>query len=106
MLDIFSRYIVGWMVVERESSALAARLIEQSCLKQAIQPQVLTLHSDRDGPMTSKCTAQLLADLGVTRSLSRPQVSDDNPFSGRLRLSAKLHCKACPSPFSAIDIRP
>ena len=81
LLDIFSRYAVGWMVAERENAALAATLIEQTCLKQGIEPQVLTLHSDRGAPMTSKCTAQLLADLGVTRSLSRPQVSDDNPFS-------------------------
>ena len=75
LLDIFSRYVVGWRVAERESAALASRLIEQSCLKQGIEPQVLTLHSDRGAPMTSKCTAQLLADLGVTRSPSRPRVS-------------------------------
>ena len=81
IMDIFSRYIVGWMVADRESSALAGLLIQQSCLKHGVQPQVLTLHSDRGAPMTSQCTAQLLADLGVTRSLSRPQVSDDNPFS-------------------------
>ena len=81
VLDIFSRYALGWMVADGENSALAARLIEQTCHKQGVQPQVLTLHSDRGAPMTSKCTAQLLADLGVTRSLSRPQVSDDNPFS-------------------------
>ena len=81
LLDIFSRYAVGWMVAERENSALAGRLIEETCHKQGVKPQVLTLHSDRGAPMTSKCTAQLLADLGVTRSLSRPQVSDDNPFS-------------------------
>ena len=91
LLDIFSRYVVGWMVAERESAALAARLIEQSCLKQAIPPQVLTLHSDRGAPMTSKCTAQLLADLGVTRSLSRPQVSDDNPFSEAQFKTLKYH---------------
>ena len=81
LLDIFSRYVVGWMVADRENSALAGRLIEETCHKQGVEPQVLTLHSDRGAPMTSKCTAQLLADLGVTRSLSRPQVSDDNPFS-------------------------
>ena len=81
VLDIFSRYAVGWMVADRENSALAGRLLEETCHKQGVQPQVLTLHSDRGAPMTSKCTAQLLADLGVTRSLSRPQVSDDNPFS-------------------------
>ena len=80
VLDIFSRYAVGWMVADRENSALAGRLIEETCHKQGVQPQVLTLHSDRGAPMTSKCTAHLLADLGVTRSLSRPQVSDDNPL--------------------------
>ena len=91
MLDLFSRYVVGWMVAERESAALATRLIEQTCLKQGIAPQVLTLHSDRGAPMTSKCTAQLLADLGVTRSLSRPQVSDDNPFSEAQYETLKYH---------------
>ena len=91
LLDIFSRYVVGWMVAERENAALAAQLIEQSCLKQDVQPQVLTLHSDRGSPMTAKCTAQLLADLGVTRSLSRPQVSDDNPFSEAQFKTLKYH---------------
>jgi putative transposase len=81
LLDIFSRYAVGWMVADRENSALAGRLIEETCNKQGVTPKILTLHSDRGAPMTSKCTAQLLADLGVTRSLSRPQISDDNPFS-------------------------
>ena len=91
IMDIFSRYIVGWMVADRESSALAGRLIQQSCLKHGVQPQVLTLHSDRGAPMTSQCTAQLLADLGVTRSLSRPQVSDDNPFSEAQFKTLKYH---------------
>ena len=91
VLDIFSRYAVGWMVADRENSALAGRLIEESCHKQGVQPQVLTLHSDRGAPMTSKCTAQLLADLGVTRSLSRPQVSDDNPFSEAQFKTLKYH---------------
>ena len=83
IMDIYSRYVVGWMVADRENSALAGRLIQQSCLKHGVQPRVLTLHSDRGAPMTSQCTAQLLADLGVTRSLSRPQVSraGHNPFS-------------------------
>ena len=91
VLDIFSRYVVGWMVADRENAALAAKLIEQTCLKQGIEPQELTLHSDRGAPMTSKCTAQLLADLGVTRSLSRPQVSDDNPFSEAQFKTLKYH---------------
>ena len=90
VLDIFSRY-AGWMVADRENSALAGRLIEETCHKQGVQPQVLTLHSDRGAPMTSKCTAQLLADLGVTRSLSRPQVSDDNPFSEAQFKTLKYH---------------
>ena len=91
VLDIFSRYAVGWMVADRENSALAGHLIEQTCHKQGVQPQVLTLHSDRGAPMTSKCTAQLLADLGVTRSLSRPQVSDHNPFSEAQFKTLKYH---------------
>jgi putative transposase len=91
LLDLFSRYAVGWMVADRENSALAGRLIEETCNKQGVQPDMLTLHSDRGSPMTSKCTAQLLADLGVTRSLSRPQVSDDNPFSEAQFKTLKYH---------------
>ena len=91
IMDIYSRYVVGWMVADRENSALAGRLIQQSCLKHGVQPRVLTLHSDRGAPMTSQCTAQLLADLGVTRSLSRPQVSDDNPFSEAQFKTLKYH---------------
>ena len=91
ILDIFSRYVVGWMVADRENSSLAGRLIQQSCLRHGVQPQILTLHSDRGAPMTSQCTAQLLADLGVTRSLSRPQVSDDNPFSEAQFKTLKYH---------------
>ena len=102
LLDIFSRYVVGWMVADRENSTLAGRLIEESCLKQGVQPQVLTLHSDRGAPMTSKCTAQLLADLGVTRSLSRPQVCDDNPFSEAQFKTLKYH-PGFPGRFRGID---
>jgi len=91
LLDIFSRYVVGWMVADRENSALAGRLIEETCHKQGVEPKVLTLHSDRGAPMTSKCTAQLLADLGVTRSLSRPQICDDNPFSEAQFKTLKYH---------------
>ena len=87
LLDIFSRCVVGWMVADRENAALAATLIEETCLKQGIAHP----DSDRGAPMTSKCTAQLLADLGVTRSLSRPQVSDDNPFSEAQFKTLKYH---------------
>jgi putative transposase len=102
LLDIFSRYAVGWMVADRENSALAGRLIEETCTKQGVEPKVLTLHSDRGSPMTSKCTAQLLADLGVTRSLSRPQVSDDNPFSEAQFKTLKYH-PGFPGRFTGID---
>jgi putative transposase len=102
LLDIFSRYAVGWMVADRENSALACRLIEETCTKQGVEPKVLTLHSDRGSPMTSKGTAQLLADLGVTRSLSRPQVSDDNPFSEAQFKTLKYH-PGFPRRFTGID---
>ena len=81
ILDIFSRYVVGWMVASRESAALAEVLIRQTCAKQGIGRDQLTIHADRGSSMTSKPVAFLLADLGVTQSHRRPHVSDDNPFS-------------------------
>ena len=81
ILDVFSRYVTGWMVAHRESAELAKRLIEESCTKQRIQPGQLTLHADRGTSMSSKPVAFLLADLGVTKTHSRPHVSDDNPYS-------------------------
>ena len=102
LLDIFSRYVVGWMLADRENSAYAGRLIEETCAKYEVEPNILTLHSDRGTPMTSKCTAQLLADLGVTRSLSRPQVSDDNPFSEAQFKTLKYH-PGFPGRFSGFE---
>ena len=81
ILDIFSRYVVGWMVAERECAELAVGLIEETYEKQGVVPDQLVLHSDRGSPMVAADTAQLLARLGITRSLSRPRVSNDNPFS-------------------------
>jgi putative transposase len=81
IMDIFSRYVVGWMVAHRESATLAEQLIAETCIKQSIAEGELTLHADRGSSMKSKLVAQLLADLGVTKSHSRPYVSDDNPFS-------------------------
>ena len=81
ILDIFSRYVVGWMIAARESSTLAKRLISQTCIKQCIVEDQLTLHADRGSSMKSKVVAQLLSDLGVTKTHSRPHVSNDNPFS-------------------------
>lgn len=81
VLDIYSRYVPGWMVARTESAALARQLLHETCEKQGILPGALTIHQDRGAPMTSKTVAQLYADLGVEPSFSRPHVSDDNPFS-------------------------
>jgi putative transposase len=81
VLDVFSRYIVGWMVAEEESAHLATHLIAESCRKQDIQAGELTLHADRGAPMTAKDMSQLLEDLGVAKSHSRPYTSNDNPYS-------------------------
>jgi putative transposase len=81
ILDIFSRYVVGWMVAYRESATLAERLIEQSLRRQNIEPGQLIVHADRGPSMSSKAVALLLADLGVTKTHSRPHVSNDNPYS-------------------------
>ena len=102
ILDIFSRYVTGWMVADRETAGLGGRLIEESCLKQGVQPRVLTLHSDRGSPMTGKCTAQLLADLGITQSLSRPRVSNDNPYSEAHFKTIKYH-PGFPGRFGSIE---
>ena len=81
ILDVFSRYVVGWMVAHQETAALANRLIHETCQKQEIIPAQLTLHADRGSSMKSNCVAMLLSDLGVTKTHSRPHVSNDNPFS-------------------------
>ena len=81
IMDIFSRYVVGWMVAHRESAVLAKRLIEETCEKQKIPKRQLTLHADRGSSMKSKLVAHLLADLGVTKTHNRPHVSNDNPYS-------------------------
>lgn len=81
ILDVFSRYVVGWMLAPRESAELAQELIAATCDREQIPRDQLTLHADRGASMRSKPVALLLADLGVTKSHSRPYVSDDNPFS-------------------------
>jgi putative transposase len=81
ILDIFSRNVVGWMVAGRETAELAKRLIAATCQKQAIVAGALTIHADRGTSMISKPVALMLADLGVTKTHSRPHVSDDNPYS-------------------------
>ncbi len=81
ILDIFSRYVVGWMIAAQESAELAEQLIGDTAAKQLIEPGTLTLHADRGTSMRSKTVAQLLVDLEITKTHSRPHVSDDNPYS-------------------------
>ncbi len=102
VLDIFSRYVVGWMIACQESAALAERLIAETCLKQRIAPGQLTLHADRGGPMRSKPVALLLADLGVVKTHSRPYVSNDNPFS-EAHFRTLKYCPQFPERFGSIE---
>lgn len=81
ILDVFSRYVVGWLIAEQESAGLAETLIAETCAKQGIEREQLTLHADRGSSMRSKLVAQLLADLGVTKTHSRPYTANDNPYS-------------------------
>lgn len=81
ILDVFSRFVVGWTISAQETASLAKELITETCSRQAVQPEQLTIHADRGSSMTSKPVAQLLADLGVTKTHSRPHVSNDNPYS-------------------------
>ncbi len=102
ILDVFSRYIVGWMLASRESGTLAKRLIAETVAKQEAEEQELTLHSDRGPSMTSKPVALLLADLGVTRSLNRPYTSNDNPFSEAQFKTLKYH-PSFPDRFGSLE---
>jgi putative transposase len=81
ILDVYSRYVPGWLIAECESAKVAEQLIAETCVKQGIVPGQLILHADRGSAMKSKSVALLLADLGVTKTHSRPYVSDDNPYS-------------------------
>jgi len=98
ILDVYSRYVVGWMVATRESQVLAKKLIAASCKDQAIEPDTLTLHADRGSSMKSKSVAFLLADLGVTKTHSRPHVSNDNPYSEAFFKTFKYR-PGCPKRF-------
>jgi putative transposase len=103
ILDIYSRYAVGWMVATRESAVLAEKLIAATCAKQGITRGQLSLHADRGSSMTSKPVALLLADLGVTQSHSRPHVSNDNPYS-EAQFKTLKYRPAFPARFPAIEI--
>jgi putative transposase len=102
VLDIFSRYVVGWLIAEEESSALSKQLIAETARKQGIQPDQLTLHADNGSPMTGKPLSQLLVDLGITKSHSRPHTSDDNPFS-EAQFKTMKYRPDYPDRFASID---
>ena len=102
IMDIYSRYVVGWMVACRESASLAEKLIQQTCDTQGIQRDQLTIHADRGTAMRSKLVAQLLADLGITKSHSRPYTSNDNPYSEAQFKTLKYH-RTFPKSFGCIE---
>jgi putative transposase len=102
LLDIYSRYVVGWMVAHREAAALAERLLADTITAQGIDAGQLAVHADRGTSMTSKPVAMLLADLGVTRSHSRPHVPDDNPYSESQFKTLKHH-PSFPDRFGSIE---
>jgi putative transposase len=91
LLDVFSRYVVGWLLAHRESALLAQRLIAATVARERIAPGQLTVHADRGAAMTSKPVAFLLADLGITKTHSRPHVSNDNPYSEAQFKTLKYH---------------
>lgn len=102
ILDVFSRYVVGWLLAYRESAVLAERLIAETCRRQGIPPGQLTLHADRGSSMTSKPVAFLLADLGITKTHSRPHVSNDNPYS-EAQFKTFKYRPAFPERFGSIE---
>jgi len=102
ILDVFSRYVVGWMVAHQENAALAEQLIEQACRTQGIVPGQLTIHADRGSAMTSKSVALLLSDLGVEKTHSRPHVSNDNPYS-EAQFKTLKYAPGFPDRFGAIE---
>jgi putative transposase len=102
ILDIYSRYVVAWMVAEHENAELAMRIINEAYDKQGVQPDTLVLHSDRGSPMKAKTTAQLLGELGVDASFSRPRVSNDNPYSESHFKTCKYH-PGFPNRFGSIE---
>jgi putative transposase len=102
VLDVFSRYVVGWMVAPKESAALAEKLIRETCMRQGILPGQLTVHADRGSSMRSKTVAMMMADMGITKTHSRPHVSNDNPFS-ESQFKTLKYMPAFPARFGCIQ---
>lgn len=101
ILDVFSRYVPGWLIAERESAELAEELVAETCRKQGIAAAQLTLHADHGSPMIAQPMAQLLADLGVQKSHSRPHVSNDNPYS-EAQFRTLKYCPTYPERFGSV----
>jgi len=101
IIDIYSRYVVAWTVAAAETGELAEAFIADALDRQHVARDQLTLHADRGSSMTSKPVAQLLVDLGVTRSHSRPSVSNDNPYS-EAQFKTLKYCPAFPARFGSI----
>jgi putative transposase len=102
IIDIYSRYVVAWLVADREDSTLAAGLIADAVAAQGVAKGQLAIHADRGSSMTSKPVAQLLVDLGVDRSHSRPHVSNDNPYS-EAQFKTLKYCPAFPGRFGSVE---
>jgi len=102
ILDIFSRYVVGWMLALREAARLAKRLIAETCTKQGIASGQLTIHADRGSSMRSQGVAMLLGSLGITKTHSRPHVSDDNPYS-EAQFKTLKYCPEFPDRFGSYE---
>jgi putative transposase len=102
VIDIFSRYVPAWLVAEAESAEVAKDFLEDAVVRQGVDRDTLTLHADRGSSMRSKPVSQLLIDLGVARSHSRPHVSNDNPFSEAAFKTLK-YCPAFPDRFGSIE---
>jgi putative transposase len=102
IIDIFSRYVPQWLVAEAESAELATDFLEDAVLNQGVDRDTLTIHADRGSSMRSKPVSQLLIDLGVARSHSRPHVSNDNPYSEAAFKTLK-YCPEFPKQFGSIE---
>lgn len=101
ILDIFSRYVVGWLIADREAKELAKKLIQKSALKQGVQPDTLTMHADNGPSMTSGTVGDLLENLGIAKSHNRPYTSNDNPFS-ESQFKTLKYCPEFPKRFASL----
>jgi putative transposase len=102
IIDIYSRYVPGWMIADHESEVLARRLVQETATKEGIESGALTLHSDRGGPMVAGTMADLLAKLGIAKSHGRPRVSNDNPFS-EAHFKTMKYRPDCPKRFNDME---